>query len=239
MDESLEYRFENITLPCQIHDALLEAGKIENPNITGINYDGWIGERKWIYKKRFTVCDIDSIYNIKIQGIDTFADIFLNDVMIGRNESVYMPLYLKDIPIKEYNELEVRVYSPREILKNIELPEEYGDKIPEFCKARVFRSGMHEFSGPKPDLIRMGIYGNVILEKEGKAAIQEAALSVTLNSQLNQGSLHLDFQYGGLEAERFLVYKIFDMEGKLILEGKRERYRILRYFSGKSETMVS
>lgn len=222
MDESLEYRFENITLPCQIHDALLEAGKIENPNITGINYDGWIGERKWIYKKRFTVCDIDSIYNIKIQGIDIFADIFLNDVMIGRNESVYMPLYLKDIPIKEYNELEVRVYSPREILKNIELPEEYGDKIPEFCKARVFRSGMHEFSGPKPDLIRMGIYGNVILEKEGKAAIQEAALSVTLNSQLNQGSLHLDFQYGGLEAERFLVYKIFDMEGKLILEGKKE-----------------
>lgn len=222
-DQKGEYHFRNLTLPCQVHDVLLEAGKIVNPNLTGLNYDRWIGERQWIYRRSFHLDCLEGLYHLRFQGIDTFADIYLNGTCIGKNKSAYMPLYLKQIPVQETNTLEIRVYPPREVLETIQLPKKYGDKVPDFCKARVFRSGMHEFSGPKPDLVRMGIYGDVILEKEEKTGIQEAALDIRLNSELNCGEIRLQMKFCGSATKRRLVYEVADADGDLVLRGSKEQ----------------
>lgn len=206
--------FTEISLPCQVHDILLEHGKIENPNIRGYNKDRWIGESVWTYRKNFRVGEQPERCNLKFEGIDTFADILLNGRWIGRNESAYMPLYLEDVPVKaQENLLEVVIYPPREVLEKLELSERYQDRIPEFCKARVFRSGFHEFSGPKPDLIRLGIYGNVTLERIGNAGFREVSMGVHVNSRLDQGTIQMDLAYcgdGEALSVRYEVYRLQD-----------------------------
>lgn len=71
------------------------------------------------------------------------------------------------------------------------MTEEENKKIPLFDRGRVFRSGFHEFSGPKPDCIRMGIYGDVILEQVEERIFQ-VVTDWQVNSQLKEGIIHLD-----------------------------------------------
>lgn len=210
---------EGVVLPAQVHDVLLANKIIVNPNITGHNKDRWIGEGVWVYRKSFWIEEGESEYNIRFEGIDTFADILLNGDKIGRNESAYMPLYLKRVPVHEgMNELGVVVYPPREILERIELPEKYQDRLLEFCKARVFRSGFTDYSGPMPDLIRMGIYGNVILEQIEKAGIIEAPMDVQLNSRQDQGRITVQLAYVGQKnADNAAIRcRIYEPDGELV-----------------------
>lgn len=215
--------FTEISLPCQVHDILLEHGKIENPNIRGYNKDRWIGESVWTYRKTFRAGEQPERCNLKFEGIDTFADILLNGRWIGRNESAYMPLYLEDVPVKaQENLLEVVIYPPREVLEKIELPERYQDRIPEFCKARVFRSGFHEFSGPKPDLIRMGIYGNVTLERIGNAGFREVSMGVHVNSRLDQGTIQVDLAYCGDGEALSVQYEVYRLQDGQMSHASRQ-----------------
>ena len=121
--------------------------------------------------------------------------------------------------MQKRNLLELKVKPPRQELQKITLPKKYKDRVPEFCKARVFRSGYHEFSGPKPDLIRMGVYGNIYLERVGYDGIQEAVMDVSVNAGLDEGKVRIDFTYFHPEAERVLEYRITDMQGSVICEG--------------------
>ena len=85
-----------------------------------------------------------------LEGLDTFADIYFNGVRVARNESAYMPCRIEGLTgvQKGENRLRLEFKAPEQVLKEIELPEKYGEYVPDFCKARVFRSGFHDFSGP-------------------------------------------------------------------------------------------
>ena len=207
-------------MPCQVHDILLDHQQIPNPNITGINENRWIGEAEWCYRTEFEVEDDSGEWNLCFQGLDTFVEIYLNGELAGENKSAYMPLVLHGIAgMQKRNLLELKVKPPRQELQKITLPKKYKDRVPEFCKARVFRSGYHEFSGPKPDLIRMGVYGNIYLERVGYDGIQEAVMDVSVNAGLDEGKVRIDFTYFHPEAERVLEYRITDMQGNMICEG--------------------
>ena len=120
----------------------------------------------------------------------------MNNELAGENKSVYMPLVLEKVSgMKRKNILELRVKPPRRELEKISLLDKYKDRVPEFCKARVFRSGYHEFSGPKPDLIRMGVYGDIYLEKVGQDGIREGVMDVSLREDLEEGYVRIDFSY--------------------------------------------
>ena len=212
-------------MPSQVHDILLDYELISNPNLTGINKDQWIGEKEWCYRTEFEVEDSSEEWNLRFQGLDTFVDIYLNNELAGENKSVYMPLVLEKVSgMKRKNILELRVKPPRRELEKISLLDKYKDRVPEFCKARVFRSGYHEFSGPKPDLIRMGVYGDIYLEKVGQDGIREGVMDVSLREDLEEGYVRIDFSYFHPETDKILEYRLTDMQGRIICEGTEREH---------------
>lgn len=213
---------ENVKLPGQVHDILLERGIIENPNIKGINKDRWIGENSWKYERKFFVSSSAGLWNLRFEGIDTFADIYLNGMLIGKNVSAYKPLYLEQISVTEgENLLEIFIRPPRERPELEEPDHTKSEKIPEFCRARVFRSGFHEFSGPKPDLVRMGIYGNIILEQVEMEGIKEVSITRRLRKDLEEGFLKAELKFWKNCQNRRLSYQLFAPDGECVCKGEK------------------
>lgn len=184
-------------LPCQVHDALVQEKVIENPNITGINHNLWVGESDWKYVKRFYLENAEGHWNLIMDGLDTFAQIYINGKLTAENKSAYMPCKVYGIQglKKGVNEITLIFKAPVEELKKIKLPEEYERFVPDFCKARVFRSGYHSFSGPLPNLIRMGIFGEIWLEQVDENGFQDVSVSVSVNETLDEGSLRFEISY--------------------------------------------
>ena len=211
------------TIPCQVHDVLVEEGVIENPNLKGFNLDRWIGESDWSYEKIFCLEDCDGSWNLVMEGLDTFADIYLNGVRIAQNESVYMPCRADRLSglRKGENRLRLDFKSPVQVVKETKLPDKYNDYVPDFCKARVFRSGFHDFSGPHPDLVRVGIYGHIWLEQVRTDGFRDVNAVVQVDPDLGRGKIRMEMSYNSISQEgEYLYYKIKDPNGKTIVEGE-------------------
>ncbi len=119
-----EGEFMNATLPCDIHNPLLENGKIDDPMI-GANFEKqlWIEEKSWWFIKDFDVTaqmlDTHQV-NLVFERLDIWADIYLNDIHMGTHKSVFYP-FVKDV--KDFlkvgkNTLIVRLTSGLEHVNN-------------------------------------------------------------------------------------------------------------------------
>ncbi len=103
------------TVPGCIHTDLLALNMIPDP-FYGVNEDSvqWVSDRNWRYRTMFKCEDLGyENYAIVFEGLDTYADVYLNDSLIGRSENMYHP-YKFLIPqslMKENNELIV-VFHP-------------------------------------------------------------------------------------------------------------------------------
>jgi beta-mannosidase len=84
----------------------------------------WIWESNWIYEKEFEVgSEILKKRYIKINfyGIDTIADIFLNEILLGKVNNMFL-MYeydVKDYLKKGINSLKIKFYSPTKEAKNL------------------------------------------------------------------------------------------------------------------------
>lgn len=79
------------SLPCDVHMALKDAGRIEEP-LVGLNtFDcKWVEERSWWFEKTFTLAESDiSKHGVElfIETLDIHADIFLNGTHIAHHPS--------------------------------------------------------------------------------------------------------------------------------------------------------
>ena len=210
------------TLPCQVEDVLIREGIVENPNLRGKNEDRWIGRSDWRYEKRFFLEETAGSWNLVLKGLDTFVDIRLNGRLLAHHESAYMPCRIEEIAgmQKGENVLQLDFKSPWKVLEQIVLPGEQEERVPPFCRARVFRSGFHEFSGPLPDLVRIGVYGDICLEQVEENGFSRLALSVDVDSTCRQGQIHLEAGYCHSCQEEEMHYSLRSSEGKAVAEGK-------------------
>ena len=154
-------------MPQDVHKILMENGVIENPNIHGNSEEiQWISDDDWLYRTAFTLADRSfSHYRLFFCGLDTYADVYLNGVLIGSTNDYYLPhaFDVTDI-LREENILLVHVKAPLPILKAVQVRSDLEEKIELHVRGRVAYSGYIDYSGPKPCLILMGIYDKVLLE---------------------------------------------------------------------------
>ena len=73
----------NIVIPAEIHLALADAGFIPDPFIAGVEKElQWVSRQQWVWESEFEVekemLSNDSIALV-FDGIDTYAQVFLND----------------------------------------------------------------------------------------------------------------------------------------------------------------
>ncbi|MFA9380584.1 MAG: glycoside hydrolase family 2 protein [Acetanaerobacterium sp.] len=204
------------SVPCQVHDALIMRKIIENPNITGRNHDRWVGESDWIYVRQFSLSECSGEWTLRLEGLDTYADIYLNGKQIAQHKDAFLPCIISDIQnLCPENTLVVHFKSAKKIVDSLSIPEKYQGHVPPFSMERVFRSGFHEYSGPIPDLIRVGIYGHVTLEQSGLVGIRALDVDVSLDDNFKLGTLTVHGTYTGNGENVRIVAKLKDEEGRL------------------------
>ena len=87
----------NTKVPSSIFTSLIQADKIDQTDLMSNpeNFD-WVSEKPWIYKKTFdapkNMLNCDNV-ELVCQGLDTVAQIWLNEKLIGKTENFpYPPL---------------------------------------------------------------------------------------------------------------------------------------------------
>lgn len=82
------------TVPGVVHQDLLRHGLIPDP-FFGLDEAAvqWVGEADWIYRCRFMLAPAAAGERTTLccDGLDTIADVWLNDVWLGRSETMFTP----------------------------------------------------------------------------------------------------------------------------------------------------
>ncbi len=110
-------------VPGSVFETLIEHELIEDP-FYGLNEhdSNWVYESDWQYEIQFDVKPSFLEYNqinLRFNGIDTFADVFLNDELLGSTENMFI-IYEFDVKRrlkKVGNKLIVKLKSPTSIAR--------------------------------------------------------------------------------------------------------------------------
>ena len=162
------------SVPGCIHTDLLSNGLIEDPFFrANENSHQWIGEKDWEYK---TIFKGDSLLqkfeniDLAFEGLDTYADVYLNDSLILKAENMFLG-YCIDVSkvLKKNNELRIFFRSPLRIAKEkyagLAKPLPYDERV-------MIRKAQYQFGwdwGPK--FVTSGIWRKVYLQGWNRAKI--------------------------------------------------------------------
>ncbi len=171
------------SVPGQVHADLMAAGEIENP-FFGLNYEKclWVEEKEWWYRRTFTPTHAElpgRRIELRFEGLDTFATVYLNGEEIGRSRNMWVPAVF-DVTDKlkwdEPNTLAVRLQSPFEAVK----PDMAADDTPDVNaffspKERVYARKAQMSLGwdISPRLVSVGIWRPVKLVAVPDIAIRD------------------------------------------------------------------
>lgn len=101
-----------------VHQDLIDNGKLINP-FFGMNEEKvqWVEKEDWKYRTTFTVTEAQlghSAALLRFEGLDTYADIYLNGALLKRTDNMFVgyDLQVKDFLRKGDNHLTVYFHSP-------------------------------------------------------------------------------------------------------------------------------
>ena len=154
-------------VPGDVHADLVRAGKIPDPYFSDNVYQcKWVAEKDWCYIKEFYVSNewLNRNISVVFKGIDTFADIYLNGVLVGKSENMFLQY---EFDITKYvkqgnNKLAVVIKSIKNSMKCFPEKGFFGC----FNVQRIFiRKVQCHFSWDwAPEFPGTGIWGDVIVK---------------------------------------------------------------------------
>ncbi|MBD3338508.1 MAG: hypothetical protein GF353_05345 [Candidatus Lokiarchaeota archaeon] len=159
------------TVPGSVFTDLLQNHIIEDP-FYGDNESrlSWIYDSPWTFERNFILTGdflVKNVITLRFLGIDTIAEIFLNDIYIGKTENMFL---LYEFNVKKFlrigkNNLRVVLHSPTKVAKQFYKQSEYKLKNFYYVPGVPFiRKAQYSFGwdiGPKlPDI---GIWRSVEL----------------------------------------------------------------------------
>ena len=139
-------------------DDLLKTGHME-PYLEYCRQD-------WCFRKEFSVSqeDLGRKCRLCFQGVDTFADIYLNGEKIATCRDIFMPARIFVTGrLKRDNVLCVYFHSPTEWIEAQEVPAKYGAMSKAHLQ-RIDSAGFSCYFGARPYNRPMGLYGSITLE---------------------------------------------------------------------------
>ena len=169
-------QFHRARVPGSVHMDLYRNKIIEDPfyELNEMSLQ-WIEETNWEYKTTF---DLDNYFllneniSLNFNGLDTYADIYLNDSLILSSNNMFRSweLDVKDLLVTDSNELRIVFESP--VLRNKNIVDDYPFKLPsgnepkyvETKTSNFTRKAAYQFGwdwGPR--FVTMGIWKPVEL----------------------------------------------------------------------------
>jgi beta-galactosidase/beta-glucuronidase len=156
-----------VEVPGGVHSALMAKGLIPDPRV-GRNADelAWIGDMDWTFERPFTVSDSMLSHkkvDLECDGIDTFSDIYINDVHVLHTENMFKRWR---VDVKD-------ALKPGENVVRIEIESPF--KYPEKAFSRKAKYGFgSEYS---PECVTAGIFRPMRLRAWDYARIQDSKFS--------------------------------------------------------------
>lgn len=181
------------TVPGTVHTDLMANGIIEDPyfrlNERGVQ---WVDKEDWIYRTTFDVPeDIVSKDNIRIHfyGLDTYADVRLNDTLILSADNMFREwkACIKDILKEKGNRLEIYFHSPIKVALPMydALPYHYeawndqaanGGLLTKKLSPFTRKAGYHYGWDWGPRLVTSGIWRKIEIEAWNDALIENVQI---------------------------------------------------------------
>ena len=167
------------SVPGTIHTDLLASNLIPEPFYSdNENKLQWIGELDWGYKTTFDLpknFEPDKQINLVFEGLDTVADIFLNDEKIGTVKNMFLihTYKVSHLLQKKNNKLEVNFVSAENYAKE---QEKLNGKVPLVPRSeRVhIRKAQYSFGWDwGPTFVTMGIWRSVYLQQPDEYSIED------------------------------------------------------------------
>jgi beta-mannosidase len=222
-------------VPGTIHTDLLANQLIEDPffadNETRIR---WVAECDWVYTKEFAFDkSANDEYQLVFDGLDTIAEIYLNDNLIGSTNNMFVQ-YRYDVAKfwnNGKNTLKVIFLSPVKYSIN---EEGKHSKLQVALKSnRVYiRKAQYSFGWDwGPEFTTSGIWKDVYLIKKAKAEIENIVFNtISINEDIAEVEIKLNIEKS-FKDELVLVFKLSNdtqiIEKKLSIKDKENTIRLV------------
>lgn len=200
--------WHNASVPGTVHTDLLSNGMIPDPFI-GQNERQvqWVDKEDWIYRTQFdldpTVAKQDNV-NLVFEGLDTYADVYLNDSLIVKANNMFRRWVspVRDILKPSGNVLKIYFHSPLKVdLPKFEaLPFQYDCGNDQSENGGIFdkkvsifarKAGYHYGWDWGPRLVTSGIWRPVYLEGWSNAKIDDIYV-YTVNASKKAANLGVE-----------------------------------------------
>ena len=180
-------------MPMQVHSVLEAAGVIGANYIWGDTQDcAWVPEEEWIYQVDFPYHGEKERTYLSVKGADTFADYYLNGVSIGSSDDFYLSY---EFPIshvlKRENRLEIVFHPIKEAIERVSRQNPSPGKIQD---SRLVRKNFHDFTnylGGSPCLLKVGVFGDVLLEHRDEVELSDLQIIYTLDDSLSNAEVEV------------------------------------------------
>ncbi len=166
----------------EVQEALIGKGLLDGSIIEDGNaeYCQWVNQSDWAYRTRFHSPENGSKKVIlELRGLDTVADIFLNECYLGQSQTMYLPYRFRvDDILREENELLVYFHAHEKMLKLYEqnMPDEWKGHVP--ARALLHKSDDYGATfGYKP----IGLFDDVVLELLDDTNLEQTDIDVSFS----------------------------------------------------------
>lgn len=217
-------------MPAQVQDVLLEHNKIPEDFLAGwCGKVNWMTEYDWVYRVNFVRSReyIEQSARMVFQGLDTFADIYLNGQLIMRHDNFYLPgEVIVDGLLEDENELVIHFHRVNDILEAKPFPEEWKGNI---AGVKRIRKPVHDFDphnkwgaeyqGAVPYFQALGVYRDIVLEYYGRNEMIDCDVKAWADVNLD-GCVDLEVQGICDTKDIVVVYRITTLDGVVVTEGR-------------------
>lgn len=207
-------------VPGDITDALYKAGKIEDPffGLNHLHLREWL-DKDYVYSTEFTLEKMPSEQEdlfISFDGIDLFADIYLNGELLGKTDNMFKK-YVFDIGDKiksGKNSVDVYMHSTTKYMETMDMKDYFAVfNIPRILLRKEQCCFGWDWS---PNIPGYGIWQDVMVYTENKAKIVDVHYTASANGE---AIFFIDINYS--------VRSYYDNEGNFV-EVKQEHEDYLR-----------
>ncbi|XP_011178216.2 beta-mannosidase isoform X2 [Zeugodacus cucurbitae] len=241
-NQNLTISKSNIHLPSGIYSILHDEDILYSYNDIHMR---WIAQDNWTYTRAFKVSrdHLPKHYcNLTFHGIDTVAEIRLNNHVLGRTDNMFVR-YSYDITklLTEDNVIEVQIFSPIQAAKKratdfavngtLYPPNCPSDRYHGECNVNMLRKMQTSFSWDfAPAVPSMGIWKSVHLECYDVAIIRDVDVVISRTKTHWKADMYVYVDVGGTEdffAElKFYAFGLLDEP--VIIKDYTSKQRLLR-----------
>ncbi|MBR2402752.1 MAG: glycoside hydrolase family 2 protein, partial [Lachnospiraceae bacterium] len=175
-------------VPGDVSDDFFRAGLIKDPYFNNdFEQSRWITLTDWCYEKNFQVrlSELDENTYLRFDGIDTFSEVYLNGVEIGKTANMHRAYQfpVNGLLREGDNVLSVHLHNIYEVMGQQE-QEKYSSI---FHANRIFvRKAQCHFGWDwAPRFPGYGIYRDVMLISEKRATVESVAVEAALSGDVN------------------------------------------------------